>query len=315
MRLSSLIVVLMLSVSPVWGKSAGTIIVPYLNDQQHRDAGVDAIEKGSYREAVQHFNALLENHSDSPHKDNAHFYMGKAYFHLAEFDLANEAFDRYLQSHPTPNHFQETIEHKFAIAENYREGARRHAFGLQQMPKIASGKYDALDIYDEIIATVPSQDLAVRALYSKGHLLCDLRDHDSSIDSFRLLIRRFPRHELAPESYLSIMKVYLDQSNRENNNHDVLALAQVNLNKFSQDFPRDERIEQANQDLLTMKENYARGLYEMGRFYERTKKPKAAILYFVNAVDQFPDTQTAQLCRQSLEKYKRRKEPVTVEES
>lgn len=63
----------------------------------------------------------------------------------------------------------------------------------------------------------------------------------------------------------------------------------------------EERLEEAENNVEEIKEIYARGLYDTGQFYERVKKPRASIIYYKNAIKQFPDTQIAQLCQERLE--------------
>ena len=120
-------------------------------------------------------------------------------------------------------------------------------------------------------------------------------------DSFQLLIRRFPKHELAPECYLYISKIYLEQSWYEYQNPDILAFAEINYRRFEKDFPREERLCEIQADLVAIKEIYAAGLYETGNFYERVRRPRAAVIYYHDAIHQFPDTCVAELCRERLD--------------
>ncbi len=173
-------------------------------------------------------------------------------------------------------------------------------YGTKQLPKWASGDDLALDIYDEIIAAMPSDELAVKALYSKANVLWEKQDFKDSIDSFLLLTKRFPKHELAPDSYLAVIKVYLEQSEVEFQNPDLLALAQIYLKKFKQEFPRETKIAEAEEALHQIKEVHAKGLYDTAQFYERMGQPRASIIYYSKAVAQFPETDVAKLSQQRL---------------
>src|SRR5262249_4441591 len=157
-----------------------------------------------------------------------------------------------------------------------------------------------VEIYDEVIAAMPSGDMAAHAMYAKGWLLWTLKDYRGSTDSFQLLIKRFPKHQLAPECYVMITHIYLDQAYYEFQNPDLLAFAQMTAKKFRQEFPRDERLEKADDNVMHIKELYAFGLYETGRFYERTCNPSASVIYYQNTISQFPDTYIAQQCRERL---------------
>lgn len=189
------------------------------------------------------------------------------------------------------------MAYKFNIANRLKDGAKRRFFNSKRFPKWRCGDSLALKIYDEIIETIPCHDFAAQSLFAKGYMLWQKQDYDESIDAYQCLIRRFPKHELTPMGYIAINRVFLEQCRLEFQNPDLLQLAQINLKRFKQEFPRDENLHIAEEDVQAIKECYADGLYKTGAFYEKTCKPKAALIYYQNAIDQFPDTYVAEKCR------------------
>lgn len=282
------------------GKIVNVEYIASYSAQEHFSLGCNAVESQDWQEALKQFRIVITNFPTTVYGQEANYYEGVCYYHLKELDFANECFTLYLKSQSNPRYFQETIEFKYAIAEQLAEGAKRRFFGTKKLPKWACGKDLALKIYDEVAAAVPSHEIAARALVSKGCLLWKMRDYRSSTEAFQLVIRRFPKHELTPECYLFISRVFIDQCRIEFQNPDILAFAQINLRKFKQDFPREERICEVEKNVQVIKEIYAKGLYDTGRFYERTCKPAASIIYYKNTILQFPDTCVAELCRTRL---------------
>lgn len=282
------------------GKLVNVESAATMSPEEHFKAGYKAIEEGDWKEAQVNFSALTYNYPNSSYGQEGNYYLGIAWFRMREFDFANEAFSKYLKVKSNPKFFKEAILYKFDIAEEFRNGAPRRFFGTKQLPKWACGKSMALDIYDEVIGAMPSNEIAARALYAKGTMLWELKDYRASIDAFQMLIKRFPKYELAPEAYLDIGKIYRAQSRLEFQNPDILAFAQINLRRFKQDFPKEERLAEAENDVLQVKEIYAKGLYDTGQFYERVGQPLAAVLYYHNAIEQFPETSVAQRCQERL---------------
>lgn len=268
--------------------------------QGHFEAAAKAYESCNWAEAAKHFSIVTLNFPTSTYAQEAYYFLGVSYYFLEEYDFANCSFSEYLKVQSNPRYFQSTVEFKFAIAEQLNAGAKRRIFGTKKLPKWASGQSLALEIYDEVIAAVPCSDLAAQALISKACLQWRMQNYRSAVESFLMVIRRFPKYEQTPDCYIYIGKIYLEQSRFEFQNSDILAFAQINLRKFERDFPRDERLCQAQEDVLAIKEIYANGLYETGRFYERTCKPRAAMIYYNDAVRQFPDTCVADVCRQRM---------------
>lgn len=307
MRSCLILAILILSTSAMeagwtWkdGKFVDANEMPTLSAEEHYALAVKAYNDKDWNEASRHFLIMTQSFSASPLSADAAYFLGTCYFELQEYEFANNAFSSYIGGKSHPKYFIEAIEYKFCIAEAFRQGAKRRFFGTKQLPKWASGEELGVQIYDEVIAALPSHDFAARALYSKGNLLWKNKDYRNSIDCFQLLVKRFPKHELTPEAYLAMTCVYLDQSKFEFQNPDLLAFADLNVKRFKKQFPKEERIVQAENYVLQIKEVYAAGLYETGLFYERTGKPLASIIYYKNAIQQFPETNVAQWCTRRL---------------
>ncbi len=144
--------------------------------------------------------------------------------------------------------------------------------------------------------------MATQALFGKAKLLLKAEEYKSSVETYQILIRRFPKHPLAAESYIGVGEVYLTQAQAEYPDQDFLDLCEINLRKFKFNFPSDERVTVAENLLLQMKEVYASDLYETGRFYERTKKPHAAYIYYTRIVAKYPETKVSEVATRRLSK-------------
>jgi outer membrane protein assembly factor BamD (BamD/ComL family) len=282
------------------GSIVNADVVATLPIDQHFKLGQAAIEKNDWREASRQFTIVTTCFPNSPLGQESFYYLGVAEYNMKEYDFANDAFTQYLKCQNNPQHFLSAIEYKYYIAEQFRCGACRRFFGTKQLPKWATGQSMGLKIYDEVIAAMPSHEMATRALYSKGFLLWELEEYRDSIEAFQLLCKRFPRSELTPDSYVIISRIYFDLCKSEPQNPDILAFAELNARKFKQEFPKEERVRDAELNVQQIKELYAGALYETGRFYERVKQPRASIIYYYNAVHQFPQTEIARRCIERL---------------
>lgn len=282
------------------GKIANTDEVPKFSPEEHYRLAVLAMNEEDWTEASYQFNIITKNFPRSDCYHDSQYYLGVCYFFSGEYDFANQAFTNYLQCQSNPGFFEDTIGYKLQIANCFRHGAKKRFFGTKKMPRWAPGRHLAVDIYNEVITALPCHEFAAQALYAKGHLLWEDRDFRESVETFQTLIRRFPKHVLAPVAYLTINRVYLDQARCEFQNPDILVFAQINLRKFEKDFPKDERVLQAAADVQSIKEQYAQGLFDTGQFYERISHPEASILYYESAIRQFPDTSFAKCSRRRL---------------
>lgn len=259
-----------------------------------------AYEHERWNIAARNFHSVVQYYPDSPQASDSWFFLGISNFKRDALEDANDAFTNYLRHDPKPENVENCIIYKFLIAQSFQNGAKRKMLGAKFLPAIMDGSENAIEIFDEIITTFPSHDLSSESLFAKGLLYWKQQEYRESIDAFQTLIRRFPRHDRAPESFLMISRVYLDQAKREIQNHDILALAQLNLRKFEYEFPAEERLAEARGYVDSIKETFAQGLASTGQFYERVKKPNASILYYRNAMEQFPGTQAAAFAQERL---------------
>jgi len=288
--------------SQVGGKWSPDGYVPVVSVQEHYDRGYQALYENNWDEALLNFMVVIYHFEDSPFYADSMFYAGTCYYFSGDFDLANREFDRYLTNNGKLKHFEKVFEFKFHIADFYQQGKRKHLFGVSSLPRWVSGRRDALVLLEEIIAALPGKEIAARALFAKAEILQKKKEYRESIDCLQTLARHFPKHSLSADSYVKVSEIYYEQSLQESQNPDLIALAMVNLNKFSKSFPGDERIQEAEHNKVAMQEVYALSLYETGRFYERKKKPHASAIYYKDAIKKYPGTEAAQKSQERLDK-------------
>ena len=253
-----------------------------------------------WKQTAKYSQALIKAHHESPFISDALFMLAHSCYQLGELNSANRHFSEYLKTQTTPENFERALKYKFDIAGRFADGAKMHLLNVRYLPKLMSAKEYAIEIFDEVIATLPRHELASEALYRKAKLLYELEDFRPAVEAYQTLIRRFPKHPRAPESYLGIGDVYLKQCEVEFKAPEYLDLAKLNYQKFLNDFPGEERLNVAHRKIMSMEEEYAADLFEMGDFFERTKKHQAAALYYHNILKRFPDTKIATKAKQRL---------------
>lgn len=266
---------------------------------------------------------LIRDFPESPFTLDAHYYLGLAFFELGEYELANNSFSSYLKVDGAPKFFNQVIGYKFEIAYFFETGSKRHLFGREHMPRWLPAYNQAIEVYDEVIAAMPRADLAARSLHRKGTLLLGLKEYQKSVAAFQTLIRRFPKHPLAPDSYLGIHAVYLEQCKKEFSDTSRLELSRINLKKFREHFPNEPRLKIAEGMVLDLEETLAKELFEIASFYRRTKKNRAAAMYYMTIQKCYPKTKTAKKATKRLnrldypplEKAMKGKAPLLVDQS
>jgi len=268
--------------------------VATMSVQEHHTAAIDALYSRNWGELLRHATIIHKNFSGTPFGQESLYFLGKSYLELKDYDLADQYFSQYLKRQGAPKHFQEAMEGKLEVAEQFSQGAGKHVMGFQSLPKWVSAYDEALKIFDEVATAMPNHELAARALMGKALLLYTQEDYKTAIEHLQTLIRRFPKHDLSAQAFLEINRFYLRQAEREFPDPDLLELAEINLHKFLGEFPSEQRCQLAQKHFFAMQEVYARSLYETAQFFERTKKPHAALIYYIRIQRDFAATPSAQ---------------------
>ncbi len=249
---------------------------------------------------------ILQDFPHTPFATDAHYYLGVAYFQLEDYELANANFTSYLKEDLAPKFFEEVIQFKFEIACRFEDGAKKHLFGWKRMPKWINGYEEAIKIYDEVVTTLPRDDLAAQSLFRKGSLLLSIEEYKKCIETYQTLIRRFPKHPLAPQGYLGVANAYAKQCAHEFNDGQLLDLAEINLRQFRAHFPSEPTLMDAEKILHKMKEGFASDLFEIGEFYRRTNKGKAAAIYYGTILKRFPETKFATRSKKKIDSLRKK---------
>lgn len=277
---------------------------PRKSASEHFDDAQKLLKAEDYNEALRNYLVVIQNFPDTIFFADTLYGAGICYYHIGHLDIADEYFAAYLNQKGSLKHFEKVFEYKFLIAEAFRGGKRRHPYGIASMPRFASGKPYALQLYDEIAATLPSREIAAKALYSKAILLNKMHERKEAIEVFQTVTRRFPKHKLAADAFVRVSEVYLQNVELDAQDPDLLSLAQLNLQAFEKAFPSEDRVKVVEENLQQMRELYAQALFDTGRFYERRKKQTAAAIYFRDTITRYPSTKAAAESQQKLEQMK-----------
>ncbi len=267
--------------------------------QEYNSALQKAITDKNWWSVIDYADILSYHFPSSPFAQDAAFIIGEAYLSLNRPFQANEYFSAYLNTQASPRHFDEAIAHKFEIAERFANGEKKPLFD-DHGPKWLSAKEDAIDIYEQVIATLPHSEFAAKSLMSKAKIEAELEDYKASVESLDLLIRRFPKHEFTAEAYLQKIHVYYLQCQGRSLDPDLLDLAQVCLKKFRLVFPRESRLQEAEKTIHKMEEVFAQNLLTTGSFFQKTKKIPAAKIYYQKAIAKYPNTEAAIAAKEKL---------------
>jgi outer membrane protein assembly factor BamD (BamD/ComL family) len=274
--------------------------------QEYHEKMMVAYQASDWNKVVLEAKLLKMNYPQSPLLADAYFLMGVAYYKQSEYEHANQAFTDYLKDSQNLRNFEEAVQYKYEIAKLFESGVKKRLFGLKKMPKILPAKEEAINVYNEVIAAMPRSDLACDSLFRKANLLVYFEEFSEAIDTYQVLIRRFPKSSFSPRSYVSIAQIYLKQCQQEFPDPSLIELAEINLKKFESSYPTEPLIEEVKLKLATMRGVFAEELYVTGNYFVKKKKYDSAYIYYKTILSKYSDTKYYGLTLEKIEQLKKK---------
>lgn len=262
---------------------------------------VHAIESQNYKWAEYYGTTLLSAYPKSQFSTEVCFAMGKMYFAQQKLDLANSFFSECIKKEEISKNFNEIFKYKLQIAQEYERGVKRPLFQSKLAPNWSSGKDESLQICEEIITSLPKDNLAAEALFCKSQTQLSNKKYQDSIHTLEKLIDRFPNHSLALEGYIQIGKIYLLQTSKQFPDPDHLELAKINLDKMQTSFPDHPKVQELKELFNQMESLFAERLFIVAKHYDLMKKPESAAIYYTFIIQEYPNTEQAKVSKHLID--------------
>lgn len=261
----------------------------------------EAIQEKDWWAVVDYAAILREHFPENPRQPELSFLEAEGYYEMGYLVQANESYNRYLEENLAPKHFAQVMERKFEIAERFRKGERKNFFNSHKMPKISSGKDEALSMYEDITAVMPHHEMSALSCMGKAEIFGEKGEFKLAHEALDLLLRRFSNTSFAAKAYLEKGRLYLEEAKGTSFDPAIEELVEINLKRFEAAFPRESSLSMAKAYQKEILEQFARHLFETGFFFEKTKRKEAANLYYQQVVSKYPFTEVAQIAQSKLD--------------
>ncbi|MBN1344945.1 MAG: outer membrane protein assembly factor BamD [Phycisphaerae bacterium] len=248
-----------------------------------------------FRRARKLLQNWVKTYYDHPRFVEALFYYADAEFQLGNLMKAYELYERLLDDYGATELAQRALRNELVVAEVYLSGRWRKVWkGMIRLPA-----YDeAMDILERIATNrAPGTPLAEQAIKTKADYYYAKGEFADAEEEYARLAREFPRSRYvrlaslrsAQAAFASFPGVKFDDA--------ALVEAEERFEQFRKRYPQAAEEENVPLLLEQIRNSRAHKEYTIGRFYERTKHPRAAAFYYRSVMQYWPDTTWASLAQ------------------
>ena len=252
---------------------------------------IELMQKKEYGRARGKYKKITKKYPDSSLSAAAQFGIGETYYYQYNYKKAFAAYRKLLDKHHSFPDMEKALERQFKIAGTYYDNKPKKLPVLTV--KVPAKRRPAIGYYEDIIREVPFSKHAETSRYRVGRIYDDYNNYDEAIAAYTKLLEEFPKSKMAPDALYRLGRCYVGKT--FGRRYDELSLEQavIMFSTYLRRYPNGEKAAEIKRTLGQLDERAAYGNYEIALFYDKKKKYKSARIYYLTIVNDFPDTEWA----------------------
>jgi len=257
------------------------------------------LARGKAKKASKQLKKWLEMYPDSPRYPEGLFYLADADFQRGHYYKAYERYEELMDSYAGSELVERALRREMAIAGKFLAGTRRRVMGVRMLPATEEG----LNILDNIaVDRAAGTALAAEALKMRGDHFYQQGEFADAEREYARLAREFPSGAEAPLAMLRSAQSAMASFGGVAFDDAPLIEAEIRFQEVLRRYPKLAEQQQVPQILEQIRDTRAEKEYRIARWYDRTKRYRAAGFYYKSVAHHWPDTHWAGLAEQAASK-------------
>ncbi len=227
-------------------------------------------------------------------------------------EKAFKEYQKLLEWQPKMVNFEEIRRRQFEIANLYLAGKRFKLWGFipyRSMERTAQ-------MYDDLVKTGPYSDIAPQAQLNLGAAREKQKsmgfrtpDYSAAVKAYEVAADRYSEQpKVASEAIYRAGLAYQKQAQTADRDQGTAGQAIAKFTDFMALYPSDARVPQAQKIIGSLREEQARGNFDVARFYEKHKKWDGARIYYNEVLLRDPNSPYATEARQRIDQLKQQQQ-------
>lgn len=242
-----------------------------------------------YQRAVQEFEKVTKTYEYSEYASKAQYYVGLSYENMNKFYIAYQNYQKAIDNFPHIENMDEIVAREFNIAGIYATKGSPKVLGVDIMTSLDR----AIEIYGKVVSNAPYGRLAEESQYNMALTMKRAERFDEAIAAFQKILDDYPTSRFVDKAKFEVADCAYKASLKPA--YDVEPTAKA-LRAF-EDFSRENRdrslIKEADKTVQRLKDKAASKSLMTAQFYERQGRYKAAMIYYQDVIDSYPDSTLA----------------------
>jgi len=266
----------------------------------------NAFDKKDYSLALKAARRVVAVWPLSDYAPEAQYLVGRSYEAKGKDEKAFKAYQEVLEKQPKNTHFDEILQRQYVIANKFLAGKWFQLWGF--LPLFPSMEKTS-EMYGKIVHSGPYSEVAPQAQMKIGAAREKQKDYALAAKAYATAADRYhDRPQIASDALYAEATAYQKQAQTAEYDQNTAGQAMATFTEFITLYPSDTRVGKAQQVITKLRTEQARGSFAIAKFYEKSHRWKAALIYYNEVVLQDPGSTYAALARQRIDELKKRTE-------
>jgi outer membrane protein assembly factor BamD len=252
---------------------------------------------GDSGKAYNAYRALVKNFGQSALAPKAQRKVALLLEQHGEYDKAFDAYSVYLTKYPKGDDFDAVVEAQFKIAKLFLEGQKRKVFGVPFAPSMTR----AQEMFEGILKRATYSKFAPLAQFNLGQCLEKQAKYPEAIAAYHTVVTKYPNDAIADDAQYQIGYVMLREAREGSYDAASQQKAREAFEDFISRYPESEKVPQARENLKSLQGGATKGSLDIAKFYEKSKKYKAAVIYYNEVLKNQPDSPESAIAKARID--------------
>jgi outer membrane protein assembly factor BamD (BamD/ComL family) len=193
---------------------------------------------------------------------------------------AYDAFQKVISDYRSSPRFADAVQQQFEIAEEARSGKKEGTILLIPMKM---GSMDVIKLYQGIIKNAPYGKYSAPAQFAIGEIYQERGDKAEADSAYQMVVDNYPATKQASEAQFRLGAINSAAAKRSQDSTNLVK-ARDALQTYSATNPTGEHVTEVETQKRQNSNISAERSLDIARYYERNGKPKAAAIYYNDAL-------------------------------
>lgn len=268
------------------------------------DVAEAAFEKKDYGTAFKASKRVVNIWPLSDYAPSAEYLLGRCWEERGIGEKAFKEYQKILTKYPKSTNYDEVLQRQFDIAMTYYHGKWFRIFTY--IPLYPSMEKTA-GMFGQIVTNGPFSFIAPQAQMMVGATDEKQKNYTEAARAYELAADRYHDQEkIAANALYKAGLAYDKQAKTAEYDQGTAGQAIATFTDFITLYPDDSRVTEARSIIAALRTEQAHGNFKIAQFYEKSKRPRSALIYYNEVLLQDPNSPYAAPARERIDALKKR---------